>query len=550
MVLFIFISVPVNLSQQATYTPQNYLTVITASRQININTYGQVVINDTLVIANNGSASTSYIIVGSHVDFNDYINYISAVYNGSSLQISNRFSINSNISGYAVILPYTLTPTSTINITVTTVYNRIISSKGVGQYSLTIPRYPILPYNLTYITAKIVNPGARTTPSYSTYAASNLTAYNYTILKIEYTYTGTPLAEYNLFKRSIEINPWLGLKIIETHNITILNTGITSGINALTVSTLPHVQNLKVYDYTGILTYTQLTSANITVITVNFRYTVYSNQSYLFYVEYWLPINLYQGQTANSIKIHTTPPQYTAREYSLRILLSGTSTINNYSAPAGYIIQATANTLIINRENTTAYNTDVLEFNYTIGLTEIIGRPLLMSAIAGVLLTAFIAWKLRAREEAEESLVAVIEKKPKKLINDFCKLYEDKTALTERLERLEEHYLKGKIRKIEYQKRKTAYIRELEQIDRDLKPLKEELSRASTSYTKTVTSIEQLELEKESAQRQLQDLRNKYRDKRVTTTAYNKIKEDLEKRIMKLSQEIDKKILGLRQEAA
>ncbi len=549
-VLFIFISIPVNITQQAAYTPQNYLTVINANRQISVNTYGQVVVNDTLLVANNGSTSTDYVVIGVYSDFNSYINYVGAVYNGLSLQVSNRFTINSNISGYAILLPSALTPSSTVNITVTMVYTRIILSKGVGEYSLTIPRYPILPYNITYMTGKISTPGVRTTPSYSTYTASNLTAYNYVALKIEYAYSGTPLAEYNMFKRSLEINPWLGLKIIETHNLTILNTGVTSGITTFTVATLPYAQNFKVYDYTGILTYNQVADGNITLITVNFRYTVYSNQSYLFIIEYWLPIESYRGQTSTGIRLQTSPPQYTAREYSLNIKLSESSIINSYTAPSDYNVQATLNTLTITRVNATSYNTGIVEFTYTIGLADIIGRPLLISAVTGILLTAFIAWRLKTRREEEAPVEVKIEEKPKELISLFCKLYEDKTALAERLERLEVDYLKGKIRKIEYQKRRTAYITELERVDRELKPLKEDLSRAGSSYARTVTTIEEFELEKETAQRQLQDLRNRYLNKRVTAATYNRLKDELEKKIMKLSQRIDRKILELRQEAA
>jgi chromosome segregation ATPase len=189
-----------------------------------------------------------------------------------------------------------------------------------------------------------------------------------------------------------------------------------------------------------------------------------------------------------------------------------------------------------------------VELTYTIGVADIIGRPLLMSAITGIILTGFIAWRITTRREEEKEVVEVAEEKPKKIIREFCKLYEDKTALTERLEQLELNYLKGKIRKIEYQKRRGIYLTELERVDRALKPIKENLSKATSSYAKIVTSIEELELEKETAQRQLQDLRNKYRDKRITAATYNKIKEELEKKVSKLSQEIDKKILGLRQE--
>ncbi|MEM2907440.1 MAG: hypothetical protein QW739_05150, partial [Candidatus Odinarchaeota archaeon] len=439
-------------------------------------TYGQIIINDTMLIANNGSTQTNYIIIGNHADFNDYLYYISGESDGTSLQVSDRFTINSNISGYALILPQALTPTSTVKITVTLVYSSLIISKGVGQYSLTIPRYPILPYNITQLSAKITTPGARTTPTYSTYTASNLTAYNYTSLKIEYTYSGTPLAEYNLFQRSLEVNPWLGLKITDKHNITILNTGVSSGITQLPVNTLPHAQRFRVYDDAGLLSFDQNVNENITVITVKFRYTVYSNQSYIFYVEYWLPTELYRGAAADSIRLQTNPPQYTTKLYSLNIILSASSTITSYNTPSGYTVQTGFNTLTITRENITAYNTGAVEFTYTLGFTDLIGRPFLITAITGILLTAFLYWKIRTGKE--KAAVEVEREKPKELISEFCKLYEDKAAIIERLDRLEVDYLKGKIRRLDYQKRKTTYINELGRLDRELKPLKEELSKA------------------------------------------------------------------------
>ncbi|MEM2907441.1 MAG: hypothetical protein QW739_05155, partial [Candidatus Odinarchaeota archaeon] len=70
------------------------------------------------------------------------------------------------------------------------------------------------------------------------------------------------------------------------------------------------------------------------------------------------------------------------------------------------------------------------------------------------------------------------------------------------------------------------------------------------AYSKTVSSLERLELERDNAQRQLEDLRYRYREKRITTATYTKIKEELEKKIIKISQDIDKKIIGLRQEAS
>lgn len=540
--------IPTASLQQPSYTPQDYISVLNVDRLININAYGQAVVNDTFTIANNGSISTGYFIVGNPVNYDPYLYFISASVNNTQLQVSSKFTVNSNISGYALILPQNLTPSSTVNVTVTMVYGGLIRSKSIGQYTVNLPRYPLIYYNMSELSAQISVPGTRTAPSSSTYTATNLSNYYYSQLTVEYLYSGTPLAEYNLFKRDLEVNSWLGLKVKETHNITILNTGTGSGITQFTIRTLPSSYGYRTYDNSGDLISTQASSDNITLLTVNFRYTVYSNQSYIFYAEYWLPLQAYTATPPNTVTITTSPPQYNCKNYVLTLIIPGASSFISYDAPQQYTVQATQNRVTIMKTNTTAYNSAPVNFSYNIGFIDLLGRPLLITAIIAVILSSFIVWKVNAKREVVTEPAEAKGETTKEEIQEFCRLYEDKTALTQRLEKLEADYLKRKVRNIEYRRQREIYLGNLAKTEKELKPLREHLMKTGGRYASIIRSLELTETEKEHAQRTLAELKFKYRQKKISTETYIKMKEDLERKIAKTSQNIDKTIIALKQE--
>jgi len=543
---------PVISIQQPSYTPQDYLKVNNVNRTITINEYGQVILNDTFTVLNNGTTSTDYFIIGVPNSFHSNLFYITAKSNTTETQISEPFVINSNITGYAILFENELTPTSTINFTTTMVFGSILEPVNPGTYSVMILRCPVVYYNITTLYAEIDVPGSLTKPASSNYYEYNISDYNTTEFEIRYLYSTNPLYEYEFFDRSFLIDPWLGVKVVETHNLTLINKATTAGPSTFTVMPLEGAFNFRVFDRTGDLRYTESTENNQTIIEVNFRYSLEQDYHYIFYIEYWMPYSAFAVDSSSgpTMLFTTSPPLETVKDFTININLPPGSAFISFETPDNFqLTQKANNKIIIEGENITAYSNTSFQVSYAIGILDYIGRPLLFAGVVGVIIGVIIGVKLyeqRKEETVEEEIEEIPI--PKNEINEFTRLYEDKIAVSLRLEKLEKDAAKRKVKKKEYRKQKQLFLDNIKKIENELQPLKQKISEYGPRFEDIIKNLELLDAEKENSQRSLIELRLRYRSRKITTATYVKMKEDLEKRIEKATKAIDKIILSLKQE--
>jgi hypothetical protein len=549
--IFCLTLLPVFSSGQPTYTPQDYISILDTAHNININRYGQVIINDTFLIANNGSSATNYFVIGVHNNYKNNLFYLEALSNNIDLEVSDEFSINENITGYAIIFNDDLNPASVMNLSVAMVFGSIINPQSPGVYQVTVFRFPLVYYNITSLEASINVPGVLSSPSNPVYTATNISNYNFTEFNIAYTYASNPLIHYNEFKRDFILDPWTGLRVIETHDITILNKAGSTGASSITVKPLNNSINFKVYDQTGDINFQELETDDETELLVVFRYLLDQYYRYVFFVEYNPSPNTYidtsTGMTA--LNITTLPPFWTVSDYSTNIILPSSSGFGEINVPDGFTLNQVNNNLIyITRANTTSFSNSNISIQYFFSILDIVGRPLIIAGLIFIALIIVIVYNLYLRREVEEVKVRVEKPIPKEEINEFTRLFENKIVISIRLDKLEIDAQKRKIKKIEYRKQKRIYLDNIKKIEKELMPLKEKIIEFGPRYADYIKNLELFDAEKDNSQKALEELKIRYRNRKITTATYLKLKEDLESKIDRASKNIDKTILSLKQE--
>ena len=177
-------------------------------------------------------------------------------------------------------------------------------------------------------------------------------------------------------------------------------------------------------------------------------------------------------------------------------------------------------------------------------------RPLLFVLIVGIFCLGYVAVRRISFFLEEEEIIAVVAEVDPAILSEFCALYGEKIALLLQTERLEQNMLQGKISKPRYRKEKKNFERKLRSLGRELEGRSQPLIEAGGKYESSVRQLELLEAERVSAIEALHALEQRYRQKRITASVYQKLRNDLQKRRDRAVGRMDRILLTLREELA
>ena len=196
--------------------------------------------------------------------------------------------------------------------------------------------------------------------------------------------------------------------------------------------------------------------------------------------------------------------------------------------------------------NVTSFHEISLQISYSQSLLGTLTRPLLFTLIAGIIAAAYVTTrKLRA-----EAKPLVVTERPVTLpvLRQFCGLYEEKIALILEMERLDDRFQRRRMKKREYQKQTASYKKNVAAIEKDIARLRPKLTKAGGRYAQTVKQLEIREAERESVKTSLIHLESRYRKRRISLAAYQKLRRDLENKLKKTSSRMDRLIIRLKEE--
>ena len=137
---------------------------------------------------------------------------------------------------------------------------------------------------------------------------------------------------------------------------------------------------------------------------------------------------------------------------------------------------------------------------------------------------------------------------PSQLITKFVELYDEKSSMRLESDKMEEDLARGALNRYDYKQRRRMLDRRMTEVDRTLSPVEEQLSAAQGRYSDMIKRIERAEVELNVIKTTANDLRNQYRNGKISKDLYESLNADLTRRKQKAEQTIDTIIINLREE--
>jgi hypothetical protein len=532
------------------------LSNLRATRTIYVGQYGLVTVNDTILVANNGSnTATSWTFYLPQDAYSD-LTYLAAYGNLTKLDVLRAPSVASFVGmevNFASIggLP----ADGMLIVTVIQQYSGLCKTTWNSvEVNLWFYRYVVSPYTTANYNTTVVLPPEASTLENSSMYTSLVPPFNCTRLSFattgSYDYTPSfPLIEVSVNRR-VEVTPDGYLVTTETHHIVNLGPGTISAINfSVPTSVLPG--SLAASDSSGPLT----CSANGSSVSVNFQYAVQQNWTYTYQISYRSSLGDYTASVNGMTDLKMSPITSfngTIDSETFSLVLSPHAVLNNASRSAQALgLEGDQITATYTFQNVTYLNTSPLEFRYSDDLAETFERPIFFTFLIFVIGLIYVSIRKVMPKSARAAAVKEEEEKTRGLtttLKEFCSNYEEKTALMLEVEKLAEDRRKGRLSKRAYLEQLDHDRRRIASLTNSINEAKKKLIPANKRYATMIRQLETLEEERENAKASLDNLELRRRQGKVSGDVYNRLKFENTRKIEKSTASIDSVVTQLRQE--
>ncbi|MCF2141150.1 MAG: hypothetical protein K9W44_13910 [Candidatus Lokiarchaeota archaeon] len=371
---------------------------------------------------------------------------------------------------------------------------------------------------------------------------------------IIFTDTDAKIIQINQIDRTITVNPWGYIRVVENHQIQSFTNGYVTEVKF----SLPEgYSNLKVYDDLGdikdIKPASTTNSKRMVDITVQFiinRAPLQYAQKMDYTVSYYLDFDKYFsnhfGEKNFAIDLYPLKTNYLTIKVNTRVELENARQIERISLDAEQIVE-TAEGIIIETTDTyiTPYHNFHFDVTYKINSFLMIDRAIIFSLLFIAIGALYVV--NASRKERTEDIVISATSIPIKELQEFVTLYEEKNAITIELDSLEKNYLKRKVQKKAYVREEKTLSTKLKKLEEELLPFKKELLESATAVANVIQKLDYLEAEKISLKDSIRNLNNRYRKGKLPSkAAYDKLSRDFEKKLESAQRKIDRNINELR----
>ncbi|HZY95376.1 MAG TPA: hypothetical protein VFE98_11075 [Candidatus Bathyarchaeia archaeon] len=528
-------------------------------RSVSTTNWGVTSVSDSVTL--NSTAPVSHLSLGIPGVIASHLRYSTAVQSGTqnSLQVSNLGTKPLPGGGNYAVLDVTLAATPRTGLflfNLTNVYSDLLSyNQTSSMMRLTINPFPLVDrsFNVTSASVKIDPsdwPSPRISPANLTLTSQGITGgpirpYNATIWNIDFSTGGTGQAILNSSAgRTITIASSGSIWVTDSYNLTnrgpvlssipfILPKGISdiSASDVIGSVTLPPVS--KNSDGTSTVTFTPrygaVSTNNSTKVQISYQL---SKQTYLSSPrvgEYVLNFRL-----LDNVKFYQ-PSLETRIVTPLGFKLERLTGAQQYAMGSNQIVvHATPLTPVSNLGFSMTYQLSP----FWASLSPLSWILLLEAALAGAVLV------LGARPGAAAAGLAP----QSELINRFVELYDEKSSLRLESDRIEEDMNRGAMNKFDYRRRRRTIDLRMNEIDRLLVSVKEQLASMGGRYQDMIRRIERSEAELQVVRSTSIDIRNQNRSGRMSRELYESLSNDLVRRKQRAQQAIDTILINLREE--
>ncbi|MFO8020286.1 MAG: hypothetical protein R6U96_16800 [Promethearchaeia archaeon] len=555
-------------------------------RKMNVSGFGLLNVEDKLTVKNlnDNPVSSMFIAIPSHLS-EDLIFYEAKGSQKESILVDKTDKLTEDHELFVIYFNSPILPSESKEITFIQSYKDRISfspqqtEEGITQVVSYIGSvYPTLPYKAKgEIETRIQIPETASLEEgdWGTADENNMITYNIddfdganTLdpllenmgkknITIHFTDSTQTKLEFQSVNRKIKVSPWGILRVKE--EFLIQNLGAIE-VTQLSMKIPGPARQVNVYDDLGEISgteitpesnYTHLEFKDLDISLIENRVKLDPYSKFRFSIEYHLPygeyFNLNWFQHSCELETLTSQYDYLAKEQETEIQIEGAFSLDSLSRNPNDIERAVNYIeLSYNSDYITPYDTQELQFTYTINLFDILFRPIvLMLLIASI--GALYVVIIKSREREVEGTFIVREELPDTEIREFCSLYEEKFASMLEIRRAQEARKRKKISKKRYRNLVEKNKDRVEEIDEEIKPFKEKLRETNETFANIVKKLEFLEAESISVKDSLQILRARYRKGRLPSkNAYLKLTDQLKRRRKKIERNMNKLITQLR----
>ena len=533
--------------------------------EIEIKNGGLLIVNDTVIIENDGNEPLNTFKIGLPSGFIEYLDHVSV--RSSDDQLLDfvedvDFGVE-GIYGFEVNLPRSVDVGETFNFTMTCVFSELIwSESAYAIYIAIFPKYPSLQYEAAECNSTIILP-----EEVNVY--DSIWRLNGAVAKTNYT---QPLPAYmnqsgfisfsdpihiiacEWAMREIIIDSSAQITFKDTYHLTNLGRSV---LPSLTFMLPGDADNIIAYDtFFGEITVTSGTSQINTIATVAFRHPgitpaylgLTEPGNYTFTISYKLSANAYLDQLDTwNYRFETLffeNFEYTVKDLTVKIVLPEGAEFISYSNSEGKISKTGYQEILIYElKDVTPFDDMDVTVEYTYLIFWSAFRPVLWLGLAIILVGAVVMIKRRGRPPTPPLSV-----KDVRVIRAFINVNNETTALRSELKSLEKDLERRRIQKKRYKRRRGIILQQLRSLDREFSVLKREIISKEPSLREAIHQIEVAETELETVRLNTNKLRTQYRSGRISKKAYEELLKEYEKRSDRAQTKVDEAIMRLQRE--
>jgi hypothetical protein len=423
----------------------------------------------------------------------------------------------------------------------------------------TFSSVPSSPYLIKHVSTKLTYNSGLTEPTSEEFSFNNVSSYAYKPTTVDFTLVigkVKPIITYLELKRQYTVETWGYLHVLESHTFRVDSVDLLSwSWSSIYTHLPPGSQFLQAYDSVSNLSVSITILGNLTYPTtlqIHLQFLLEQDDVYKFFIEYRYPLDLQQSISQNGFYLGINPyfeHPWLIRHQITEVIIPEGGYLLSSSGEAEVSITSSGRFLVrYDDYNVTSLHQSEFTIHYMYPIQPAAIRPLLFSVITGIICLAYIAGRRIPIFREEEEIVTPLPTIDPAILSEFCALYGEKVALLLQMERLEQSMLRAKISKPRYRKEKKIFERKLRTFERDLQGRTRPLIEAGGKYENNVRQLELLEAERLSSIEALRALEQRYKQKRITLTVYQKLQSDLQKRRDKSVAGMDRILLDLREE--
>jgi hypothetical protein len=543
---------------------QSAVIVTNFQRNAHILEYGMLILTDTISVTNPSTSPVFHLLIAYPLtEIHNVKQFDSETIDGKRLFFQRVPLIGPNCTGWKVILPEPLMPDQNTTI-VTSMAIVGTSVQNDRTAEVTFSPFPTSAYFIQSFTTEFTYHSALASPTQDSWTGSDLAPYYFeerTVVLNHATNWFLPLITYLELKRTFQVDGWGYLYGHEEHTFRLdsPNPLFTSNPNRrwteISITLPPGSEFLRVYSVVSNLTSRILEPTNAThpgILDVGLPYRLEQGDTYGFFVEYRIPLDYHQqvlqtGQYFHADLYYEDP--WLIESYITEFLLPVGSWLQGIPIGSEVTISPTGQYLVrFQNSNVTSLHQDEISFYYVYPVHPVLSRPSFFFILMIFICLAYVAIRRVPFFRDEEDIIVSVAEIDLPVLGEFCSLYGEKIALLLQTERLERSMLQGKISKPRYRKEKKNYERKLRTLNSELVTRSQALIDAGGKYESNCRQLEILDAERVSAIEALHALEQRYRQKRITAAAYQKLRKDIEKRRDRAVSRMDRILLSLREE--